>query len=114
MKSRRVLLLLKDVHDDRPVDRIARGCPACACVASEHCKRGDASAAIVRHCPRDRCKNSLLGSTEDAEVNGGKLLSHGAHLLIPGSLVALAAVRDLSLCAKHLLVAAIDGWVHRG
>jgi hypothetical protein len=29
-------------------------------------------------------------------------------------LVALGRVRVLFLCAKHLFVAAIDGWVHRG
>ena len=49
--------------------------------AGEHCEGSDTSAATFRNCPEDRLQDSLLGSTEHAEVNGSRqvdrLLSHG-------------------------------------
>ncbi len=53
---------------DRPVDRVARGCPACARVCGERCEGSGAFAAIVRHCRENRSQDALLGSRESTGI----------------------------------------------
>ena len=78
---RAALALFQKADCDRLGNRVARGCPACVRVAGEHCEGSDTSAATFRNCLEDRLQDSLFGSTEAAEVNGGRqihrLLSHG-------------------------------------
>src|SRR5262245_32164721 len=73
-------------------------------VAGEHWESSDTSAATFRDCLEDRLQDSLFGSTEHAEVDGGgqvhRLLSHGrpstiAHVQqqVPGEVGLRSALR---------------------